>query len=95
MGDEDNCFEIVCSEKINILIKEGPLSFVLFESPFTSVPTSTVSRGHPSLAFLVICERIKIFLGLKLLQNFLLFRSSSPFPSKISVLQSSLLSYVQ
>jgi hypothetical protein len=27
--------------------KEGPLSFVLFESPFTSV--STVSRGHPSL----------------------------------------------
>ncbi len=27
--------------------KEGPLSFVIFESPFTSV--STVSRGHPSL----------------------------------------------
>ncbi len=27
--------------------KKGPLSFVLFESPFTSV--STVSRGHPSL----------------------------------------------
>jgi hypothetical protein len=27
--------------------KEGPLSTVLFESPFTSV--STVSRGHPSL----------------------------------------------
>jgi hypothetical protein len=30
--------------------KEGPLSFVLFESPFTSV--STVSRGHPSLVSL-------------------------------------------
>jgi hypothetical protein len=28
------------------LTKEGPLSFVLFESPFTSV--STVSMGHPS-----------------------------------------------
>ncbi len=27
--------------------KKGPLSFVLFEAPFTSV--STVSRGHPSL----------------------------------------------
>jgi len=27
--------------------KEGPLSYVLFESPFTSV--STVSRGHPSI----------------------------------------------
>jgi hypothetical protein len=33
--------------------KEEPLSFVLFESPFTSV--STVSRGHPSLASLAIC----------------------------------------
>jgi hypothetical protein len=30
--------------------KEGPLSFVLFESPFTLV--STVSRGHPSLVSL-------------------------------------------
>jgi hypothetical protein len=27
--------------------KEGPLSFVILESPFTSV--STVGRGHPSL----------------------------------------------
>jgi hypothetical protein len=27
--------------------KEGPISFVLFEAPFTAV--STVSRGHPSL----------------------------------------------
>ncbi len=31
--------------------KEGPLSFVLFESPFTSV--STVLRGHPSLIYLI------------------------------------------
>jgi hypothetical protein len=30
--------------------KEGPLSFVLSESPFTSV--STISRGHPSLVTL-------------------------------------------
>jgi hypothetical protein len=33
--------------KSNEPTKEGPLSFVLFESPFTSV--SKVSRGHPSL----------------------------------------------
>jgi hypothetical protein len=32
-------------------IKKGPLSFVLFESPITSV--STVSRSHPSLIFLL------------------------------------------
>jgi hypothetical protein len=32
--------------------KEGPLSFVLFESLFSSV--STVSRDHPSLASLVV-----------------------------------------
>jgi hypothetical protein len=37
-------------EKPNEPTKEGPLSFVLFESPFTSV--STVSRGHPSLVSL-------------------------------------------
>jgi hypothetical protein len=36
--------------KPNKPTKEGPLSFVLFESPFTSV--STVSRGHPSLVSL-------------------------------------------
>jgi hypothetical protein len=41
--------------------KEGALSFVLFESPFTSV--STVSRGYPSLVVIkaslgVICTRI-------------------------------------
>jgi hypothetical protein len=34
-------------DKSNKPTKERPLSFVLFESPFTSV--STVSRGHPSL----------------------------------------------
>ncbi len=33
--------------------KEGLLSFVLFESPFTSV--STVSRSHPSLVSLFTC----------------------------------------
>ncbi len=32
--------------------KEGPLSFVLFESPFTSF--SMVSRGHPSLIPLTV-----------------------------------------
>jgi hypothetical protein len=34
-------------DKSNELTKEGPLSFVFFESSFTSV--STVSRGHPSI----------------------------------------------
>ncbi len=34
-------------DETNEPTKEGPLSFVHFESPFTSV--STVSRGHPSL----------------------------------------------
>jgi hypothetical protein len=38
-------------DKPNEQTKEGPLSFILSESPFTSV--STVSRGHPSLASLV------------------------------------------
>jgi hypothetical protein len=37
-------------DKPNKPTKEGPLLFVLFESPFTSV--STVSRGHPSLVSL-------------------------------------------
>ncbi len=32
--------------------KEGPLSFVLFESPLTSI--LTVSRGHPSLVSMVL-----------------------------------------
>jgi hypothetical protein len=31
--------------------REGPLSYVLLESPFASV--STVGRGHPSLVSLV------------------------------------------
>jgi hypothetical protein len=38
-------------DKPNEPTKEVPLSFVLFESPFSSV--STVSRGHPSLVSLV------------------------------------------
>jgi hypothetical protein len=38
-------------EKPNKPTKEGPISFVLFESPFTSV--STVSSVHSSLDFLV------------------------------------------
>ncbi len=33
--------------KPNEPTKEGPLSFVLLESPFT--PVSSVSRGHPFL----------------------------------------------
>jgi hypothetical protein len=37
-------------DKPNEPTKKGPLSFVLFESPFTSV--STVSRGRPSLVSL-------------------------------------------
>jgi hypothetical protein len=37
-------------QKPNEPSKEGPLSFVFFESPFTSI--STVSRGHPSLVSL-------------------------------------------
>jgi hypothetical protein len=37
-------------DKPNEPSKKGPLSFVLFESPITSI--STVSRGHPSLVSL-------------------------------------------
>jgi hypothetical protein len=40
--------------------KEGSLSFVLFESPFTSV--STVSRGHPSLV-VTLCGGNSIILS--------------------------------
>ncbi len=39
-------------DKPNKPTKEGLLSFVLFESPFTSV--STVSRAHPSLGSLLL-----------------------------------------
>jgi hypothetical protein len=39
-------------DKPNEPTKEGPLPFVLFEPPFTSV--STVSRGHHSLVSLLI-----------------------------------------
>ncbi len=56
----------VSKKNINLKIyeptKEGPLSYVLQESPFASV--STVSRGHPSLISLV--KR----LGLGEFQNF-------------------------
>ncbi len=41
-------------DKPNELTKVGHLSFVLFESPFTSV--STVSRGQPSLVSLFIIK---------------------------------------
>jgi hypothetical protein len=56
--DGDKGIEIVSGEEKHIIFwhkepneptKKGPLSFVLFESPFTSV--STDSRGHP-LSFL-------------------------------------------
>ncbi len=42
-------------DKPNELTKKGPLVFVLFESPFTSV--STVSRGHLSLVSLAGTHR--------------------------------------
>ncbi len=61
LSDGDKGIEIVYGEleqpgcrqksKPNKPTKEGPLSFVLFESPFTSV--STVSSGHPSLISLM------------------------------------------
>ncbi len=38
-------------QKLKEPTKEGPFSFVLFESPFTSV--STVSTGHPFLVSLI------------------------------------------
>ncbi len=38
-------------DKLNESTKKGPFSFVLFESPFTSV--STDKRGHPSPVSLV------------------------------------------
>jgi hypothetical protein len=40
--------------KPNELTKEGTLSFVLFETSFTSV--STVCRGHPSLVSLGLAK---------------------------------------
>jgi hypothetical protein len=43
---------LIRQDKNNEPTKEGPPSFVLLESPFTSV--STVSRGHPSLVSLVL-----------------------------------------
>ncbi len=48
--------------KHNEPTKEGPISFVLFESPLTSA--STVSKGHPSLVSLY---RTNISIGLQLM----------------------------
>jgi hypothetical protein len=42
--------------------KKGPLSFVLFECPFTSV--STVSRGHPSLYIVSLIWLLEVFCAL-------------------------------
>ncbi len=39
-------------DELNEPTNKGPLSFVLFKSPFTSV--STISRGHPSLQWSLI-----------------------------------------
>ncbi len=41
---------LYCYDEPNEPTKEGPLPYVLQESPFASV--STVSRGHPSLVSL-------------------------------------------
>jgi hypothetical protein len=41
--------------------KNRPLPFVLFEPPFTSI--STVTRGHPSLACLVVTYKYNIMHG--------------------------------
>jgi hypothetical protein len=43
-------------DKPNEPTEEGPFSFVLFESPFFLV--STVSRGHPSVIYLVNTEEL-------------------------------------
>jgi hypothetical protein len=55
--------EIVYGEEKNIKpnepTKEGPISFVLFESPFTSA--STVSRGHHSLVSLLMVRNSERF----------------------------------
>jgi hypothetical protein len=53
---------LVQHDKPNEPTKKGSLSFVLFESPFTSV--STISRGHPSLVSL---DRTNA--GLKMLRD--------------------------
>jgi hypothetical protein len=50
-------------DKPNKSTKEGPLSFVLFESPFISV--STVSWGRPSLVSLVSADKLSDKVGMK------------------------------
>jgi hypothetical protein len=46
---------LYCHDEPSKPTKEGPLSYVLLESPFVSV--SAVSRGHPSLVSLVYLVR--------------------------------------
>jgi hypothetical protein len=46
----------ISNEKPNEPTKKGPISFVLYESPFTTV--SKVSRGHPSLVSLLPAHHI-------------------------------------
>jgi hypothetical protein len=63
--------------KPNEPTKKGPLSFVLFESPSTSV--LTVSKGHPSLVSLVFNLRDESLesLGLTMEQASLYFTYSA------------------
>ncbi len=64
-------------DKPNEPTKKGSLSFVLFESPFTSV--LTVSKGHPSLVSLVFTLRDEALesLGLTIEQASLFFTYSA------------------
>ncbi len=48
------------AQQIKEPLKERPLKFVLFESPFTSV--LTFSRGHPSLVLLAATEWVRFVL---------------------------------
>jgi hypothetical protein len=66
-------------DEFNEPTKEEPLSFVLFESPFSSV--STVSRGHPSL----VSQRItfKLVRELGMLENFLMSSAEETGAHKI------------
>ncbi len=47
------------TKKINH--KKGPLFYALLESPFASGPI--VSRGHPSLVFLVVSNKLLYSIG--------------------------------
>jgi hypothetical protein len=63
----------------NETTKEGPLSSVLFESPFTSV--STISRGHPSLVSLVLAIAVLLSFNFAVVVNFNVFL----FPSSKAI----------